>query len=807
MRVSLASEPFPAGQSILAWEEHGYWPCRWIECPSDGNAPTVSGFRIGFHAEKSTTVRVHVTADERYELYLDGKKIGRGSERGDPNNWFFETYDLEFAEGFHWLAARVSAFGDRAPYAQFSVRSGFLLCPEDPEWQEKIGTGKARWTAKALGGYQLDNPLVSGGTGFKLTVHGEQFDWGFERGQGSEWNSAQAGKEGVTPASNDEEQAHYLAPATLIPQFEQPWAKGAIRHVSNVPGQITAPIPILKADDLPSEHDSWTQLIRLNRQLIVPPNSRKRVLLDLEDYVCAYPEVVVTGGRGGFVRMNWEEALFTATTPPLEKGNRDEIEGKYFTTIGTLQDGVGDCFYPDGGGHRLFETLWWEAGRYVEILVETKNEAMTIESLRFRETRYPLESEAQFDTDDRRFRDSAPIMLRTLQMCCHETYMDCPFYEQLQYIGDTRLQVLTTYVLTHDDRMPRKALTMFDASRMLSGLTQSRYPSRVRQVIPPFSLWFVSMVHDYSLWRDDLEFVRGLMPGVRNVLDAFRRNINSEGLLTAVEGWNFADWVKGWGSGIPPDGGSGISAVLNYQAALAFHLASDLETAVGEPEMALRHRKTSDRMSSAAQRHFWDEKMGLLADDLSHSHWSEHTQCLALLVGNLSGHQHSMIAKNLITDEHLSRTTIYFSHYLFEALYLLGRPDKIIERLDLWFGLRAQGFKTTLESPEPTRSDCHAWGAHPLYHYFASFLGIRPGAPGFRKVMIRPQFGSLNWVQGQMPHPRGTIVADLHLEQAGLVGSVSLPNGVTGVLEHGGRTVKLTGGQQAIWSPSANEGS
>ena len=65
------------------------------------------------------------------------------------------------------------------------------------------------------------------------------------------------------------------------------------------------------------------------------------------------------------------------------------------------------------------------------------------------------------------------------------------------------------------------------------------------------------------------------------------------------------------------------------------------------------------------------------------------------------------------------------------------------DRMELWFNLIEQGFKTTPEAPEPTRSDCHGWGAHPLYHDFASLLGIdgknrRPAAFGFERVEIAP---------------------------------------------------------------------
>jgi hypothetical protein len=781
----------------LPWEHRGHWPCQWIHCELAGQPPHVSAYRLRFSADGQSTVRVHVTADERYELFLDGIRIGRGSERGDAGSWYFETYDLELAEGAHVLVARVSALGEQAAFAQMTVRSGFLCCPQEPAWQTKIGTGKAQWEAKKLGGYRFDSPLVAWGTGAKLSIFGDQFDWGFESGNGDGWSPAEVLGPGVIQAANDQGPSQFLTPATLLPQLEGPWTKGVVRHVSAPSNSGTAGVAIVSTDDLPEEHPGWKHLIAADSPVTLAPHSRRRIIVDLEDYVCAYPRITISGGQGGCVRIHWEEALYS-TPATGEKGNRDEIEGKFFTTAWSIKEGVGDCFFPDGQPRRQFETLWWECGRYVEIFVETADEPLTIESLQFFETRYPLEPQSQFETNDARFAEVTPIMVRVLQMCSHETYMDCPFYEQLQYIGDTRLQALVTYVLTRDDRLPRKALQMFDASRMHSGLTQSRYPSRVRQIIPPFSLCWVAMVHDYAMWKDDLDFVRGLIPGIRTVLDAYRASIGPDCLLGAVEGWNFLDWVPSWNGGIPPDGGDGISAGLNYQASLAFVLAGDLETAIGEPEMALRHRKTAQQLSQAANQRFWDESRGLFADDVSHTHWSEHTQCLAILVGGLSHRQRELISHNLIADPHLERATIYFSHYLFEAMHALNRPDRILERLEMWFGLKAMGFKTTLEHPEPSRSDCHAWGAHPLFHYFASFLGIRPTSPGFKRLEIKPQLGPLEWIRGSLPHPQGLVTFELHQEQAGVVGSVTLPEGVTGIFEHAGRTVKLIGGQQNI---------
>jgi len=301
----------------------------------------------------------------------------------------------------------------------------------------------------------------------------------------------------------------------------------------------------------------------------VAAGAKVTVLLDLEDYCCAYPELTCSGGRGSQVELLWAESLF-ADAEGQRKGNRNEIEGKHFI-------GYGDSFKPDGGLQRLFETLWWRAGRYLRLTVTTGAEALTLEGLRLRETHYPLLQESRFSSSDERLGRFIPLGLRGLQMCAHETYMDCPYYEQLMYVGDTRLECLVTYALTRDSRLPQKALAIFDQSRIPSGLTQSRYPSRITQVIPPFSLWWVAMVHDHALWRGNKDFIRSLMPGVRAVVDALMSFRNGPGLLEGLEGWNFMDWVPRWPAGVPPQGEFGANGSMNWLGVYVLQRAAELE--------------------------------------------------------------------------------------------------------------------------------------------------------------------------------------------------------------------------------------
>jgi hypothetical protein len=292
--------------------------------------------------------------------------------------------------------------------------------------------------------------------------------------------------------------------------------------------------------------------------------------------------------------------------------------------------------------------------------------------------------------------------------------------------------------------------------------------------------------------------VRSLLPGARGVIDHCLALRNVEGLMQAPDGWNYMDWVPAWDSGIPPDGMEGVSGLLNWQLTLVLGLVAELEANYGEPELAVRAERLATEMAERLEQRFWNEARGLYADDLAHSRFSEHCQCLAILSHRLNAERQARVGRALLDAQDLERTTIYFTHYLFETYSVLGRIDAILDRLSLWFELKARGLKTTVEMPEPTRSDCHAWGAHPLYHNYASILGIRPASFGFRSVRVAPQLGPLTHAKGILPHPKGRIEVDLRAEGDSLTGTVVLPEGVDGKFLYGPVTLPLRPGSNAI---------
>jgi alpha-L-rhamnosidase len=795
MRVLLKDNPLsPSNAAPDNFDAALHSRPAWITPRRVTLPPEVTAYRLRFHLPKAALIRIHVSADERYQLYVDGQCQGRGPERGSDRAWFYETYDLDLSGGGHTLVAIVWQLGQIGPQAQIGLAAGFLLEAEGP-FGEMISTKSADWEAKPVDGIKFSLPTFSAVKAAWFvqpiqTTDGAAYPWGIEMGEGDGWEATTLRHEDV--ASHYGLQAlHILYPASLPAQLAVPRDAGRIRYVAEGPWSDAEAVAVIPQTNLQSEETIWQAMIDGAAPVVVPPHTRRQVIIDLDDYVCAYPQIQLSGGKDSRLTIGWAEALYVDSSSHA-KGQRDEVEGRTFIAL------CHDIIRADGGLQRRFEPLWWRAGRFVELLIETHDEPLTVNAFHLLETRYPLEMQSRFSSSDKRLDTVIPVALRGLQMCAHETFMDCPYYEQLMYVGDSRLEALTTYVISTDERLPRKAVRMFGLSRLPDGLTQARYPSRDLQIIPPFSLWWIGMVYDYALWRGDQPFVAGLMPGMRAILDAFLAHLRSDNLLKAPDGWNFSDWIADWPLGVPPDGFNGFSGLLNWHLVYTLGLAAYLEEWVGDHFLAQRWQFWREAVAAAIRESFWDKRRGLFADDLAHKHFSEHTQCLAILSGALKGEEHTSVAQNLIQDTSLTRTTIYFNHYLFETFRLLEQPAAFFSRMGLWFDLSTQGFKTTPEQPEPTRSDCHGWGAHPLYHYFASLLGIRPASFGFNSVEIAPIPGHLTRISGEMVHPRGRIEADLHFENGQVHGNIALPAGMTGTFRFAGKSLELHPGPQSI---------
>ena len=124
--------------------------------------------------------------------------------------------------------------------------------------------------------------------------------------------------------------------------------------------------------------------------------------------------------------------------------------------------------------------------------------------------------------------------------------------------------------------------------------------------------------------------------------------------------------------------------------------------------------------------------------------------------------------------------------------------NQYLQLLGPWREMVSLGLTTWAEQPEPTRSDSHAWSAHPNYDFLTIVAGIRPGAPGFETVTVAPHLGSLKHVSAAVPNPKGMIEVEYTVEHSRVKAVIVLPAGVSGELLWNGKTSALREGQQEL---------
>lgn len=761
------------------------WTASWITCP--GAPARDAGV---FHFRKLLRIEtvpahfiVQVSADSQFLLYVNRQRVGSGPARGDLAHWRFENYDLApfLRVGTNVLAATVWNFGEHSAIAQMSDRAAFVL-QGDTAVEQSVDTNET-WEAEQESGITVTAPSGLPPDAYFAAEPSERvaaavFDWLWNADApgypNTHWKKAvpigKATSRGQSFPSNKWE----LVPDALPHMAMELASVGRVVRATGIDVPSTFP-----------EHS-----------FLVPAHTRASILIDTAHLTTAYPELTVTGGTGSTIRVTYAEALYDDQG---NKGDRNEIAGKHIV-------GLSDEFLPDGPA-RTFVPLAWRTWRFLELDITTASEPLQVDRLRSWFTAFPFEERGHFDSDDSALASIWEIGWRTARLDAHDTYMDTPYWERLQYVGDTRIQALISYTVAGDDRLARQAIQAINDSRIPEGITQSRYPSSLPQYIPTFSLLWIGMVHDFWLYRNDPDFVRAQLAGTRTVLDWFLQRQRPDGLLQRLPWWVFVDWSEDFQAGEPPQDAQGGSSIITLQFIEALRYASELEDIYGHRARAEMYRQAAERASQGIRKLCWSEKYGLIADTPAQKHFSQHANILGIWLDLIpQGQQQSVLAKLLSGSTTrfkrdsalppMSQATYYFRFYLARALQHAGMGQEYLPLLQPWRDMLALGLTTWAEQPEPTRSDSHAWSAHPNYDFLTIVAGIRPASPGFRTVTIEPNLGALKHVRATMAHPDGEIKVEYAATKGGAEATVSLPPGIYGTLVWQGKNYSLHPGTQ-----------
>ena len=704
-------------------QTHWIWTNDWS--PDDQDTPRVVRFQKRFTLSTlPENAEIRISADSRYKCYLNGTLLGFGPAKGDPVHRYYDTIDL----------ASSLVVGENT----FLVY--VLRYPVAP------GQGNHSLIRSEIPGLYLEGFLKVDETMTAVVERDREYH-PEEKDFAPLWIHENVSREDVSDSPvfcyEDADLPVELREEALLP-----------RPIPN-----TSLIPL----ELPFAPHT------------VPARARETFVVDAGEEQCAFLSYQLSGGRDAHLTVCYSECY---TDRNGKKEARTGFEG-------AVLDGYRDCYTVRGRENESYDPFWFRTFRFLQITVETKEEPLTLTGIRAIATGYPLKVMTQVGTSDPSLSAIWDISLRTLRRCMHDTYIDCPYYEQLQYIMDTRVEALYTYQVSADDRLARKALEEFRLAQRPDGLFNCSFPNTNRNIIPSFSIYYILMLHDHMMYFGDRTLLNEHAETVWRALNFFHDHRIANGLVGKIGGlnrvdpiWGFIDWADHWmgTTGMPSAGLYGPNTLDSLLYLYGLQMAAELFRYSGDRRADELEKRAL--LLQAALRHTCLTEDGLLSDAPGRSVFSQHAQVFGVLTGVLDPEEgRAALIRSLERDD-MAHCSVAMCFYLFRALERTGLYDQSDRLWDKWRRMVDLGCTTCVESEHYPRSECHAWGALALYELPAVILGVRPEAPGYQKIRIDPTPGVLEMAEGSVITPRGTLHVSWDRRTSPMTLTVSAPEGL-----------------------------
>ena len=747
--------------------------CDWISADHPDPAGKFAYFRLDAELPADAELTAEITAAAHYRLWVNGQPVCSGPCMGDQHVWYSDTVDLTpyLQAGINRFAAQVLCLDPAAAIDQGQENTSLirLIIPDHRHrfalsaraGGVELSTGKADWRVLVDESSQLKTDKIVEFLG----AISEEIDF---RVVPASWKTADCG---AWPR------------AIRLESVEPDNFHPTVGVTKRYPVQ-SRPIPMLfeREEKFLREVLTQTGLIE-HGSAYIPPHSTFEAVLDAGQVKVTHPAFRVEGGADGQLEITYFEKF----VKDGENLRRDDWE---HGDIAGIMDRV-----RLGDEPICYEPFFVRTFRFIRLRLETKEQGARLLLPTFRRTGYPLTEDSKISSSENWVKALWRMCVETLQNCMLSTYMDCPYYEQLQYIMDTRLQVLFHFSVSHDTRLARKALEDFHRSILPCGLLPGKYPTAYLQVISTFSLHYIFMIWEYYYHTGDAEVLKLYRADCDRVLAYFDQHLSHRGLMGHPGFWPFVDWQPAWSDhmGVPTALQEGESTILSLMYAFALDRAADINECSGRPGMAAEYRERKEQICSAVQTLCWDESRQMYREGPTYQQFTQHAQAWAVLCG--IGDERCLRAAAM--DPDVLPVTFSTSNEWFRALETTGLYGEFGKNaLQPWIDLIALDCKTCPETPVNARSENHAWSAQPMLELIRDIAGIRPEKPGWDSVMIAPCLMDLPNLEGMAATPKGDITFSFTPEHF----SITLPEGMTGTFRHpDGRVITLQSGSQRFY--------
>ena len=390
-----------------------------------------------------------------------------------------------------------------------------------------------------------------------------------------------------------------------------------------------------------------------------------------------------------------------------------------------------------------------------------------------RATDYPVTAPVGFRCADHLHNRIYEVSCRTLQLCMHEHYEDCPWREQALYSMDSRNQMLCGYYAFREYAFARASLRLMAQSVRADGMLELCSPARVGITIPSFTAVFLTQVFEYLCYAQDADFVRELLPTLHRIAGAFLSRIDrNTGLIPCYQEscyWNFYEWQDGLSGSIAgsiADDDVTYDAPLNAFVALGLYALSETLVRLGL-EDSEGYLTAAAGLYRAVQRVFWQEEKGCYATYLNRknqtlTHDCELTNALVLYASDrlFSGDDGYLNRRRKAAASLQSGCLlpVTLSYSIFKYDVLMEEPDAAGKRIvirdharyvfddvaEKWGHMLYRGatsFWETIRGDadfDRAGSLCHGWSAVPAYLYLRYGLALPGEATGLYECRSFP---------------------------------------------------------------------
>ncbi len=735
---------------------------HWIWIPNsqelvDGKARLVR-FRKRLHLDAVPEhLEIKISADTRYKLYVNSQFVEYGPARGDQRIWFVDNVDI--APWLHVGENVVAVEVLRYPLSYRSGNFGMVRTAIAGLFVDGGIYADESWKCREVSGFQI----VRESPGFAPMMILEDFT---AEAQDSGWKTDDyddSGWENALPYTVFQI-SEAACPGDLSPR--------PIPYMIKVPGRFKGVVPKYDA----TTADKWNALLAGKGSVTVPAGQNVTVELNAGEEMCGFLSLRFIGGKGATVKILTSEGYVQNR---LYKNTRSPVKGDRCDWVNGHLDGFTDVYHAAGYGTQeapeVYEPFWFRTFRFVALEIQTGDECLTIADFDYAETGYPLNVKTTASASDSSFDGIWDISLRSLRRCMQETYIDCPFYEQLQYAMDSRNEILYTYTTSADDRLARQCMEAFRLSQRADGMINCCYPHWGPNIIPGFSIYYILMVYDHMMYFGDKKLIKHHLGAIDGILEYFDNHLESRGLVGKTGGhiteryWSFIDWSVPWGNtvGTPPSGLNGPIVMESLLYVYGLQHAAKLCDYVGRSGTAEEYRNRAEAVQNAINTHCRDEE-GFYLDSPGVKDYSQHCQVFAILTNTVpSDEGKKLLLATLDNEEKFAQCTVASLFYVFRALEAVNAYDRTEALWEPWRNMLKDNLTTCVENPLEGRSDCHAWGSLLLYELPAVILGIQPGSPGYQTVRIAPNPAYLKWAKGDAITPWGKIKVQWSKDDSG----------------------------------------